>query len=78
MTKTTMMIMIMIIIMTKHLSMMFTCETRGPKMLPKVDCLPNAVGKQPSIPLINLGSSSSSSSSLFNDESATSGLFIVR
>ena len=28
---------------------------RGPKMLLKVDCLPNAVGKQPSIPLINLG-----------------------
>ena len=24
-------------------------------MLLKVDCLPNAVGKQPSIPLINLG-----------------------
>ena len=28
----------------------------GPKMLLKVDCLPNAVGKQPSIPLIYLGS----------------------
>ena len=27
----------------------------GPKMLLKVDCLPNAVGKQPSIPLIYLG-----------------------
>ena len=27
----------------------------GPKMLLKVDCLANAVGKQPSIPLINLG-----------------------
>ena len=26
----------------------------GPKMLLKVDCLPNAVGKQPSIPLIIL------------------------
>ena len=26
-----------------------------PKMLLKVDCLPNAVGKQPSIPLIDLG-----------------------
>ena len=25
-------------------------------MLLKVDCLPNAVGKQPSIPLIHLGS----------------------
>ena len=25
----------------------------GPKILLKVDCLPNAVGKQPSIPLIN-------------------------
>ena len=24
-------------------------------MLPKVDCLPNAVGKQPSMPLIDLG-----------------------
>ena len=30
--------------------------TRGPKMLLKVDCLPNAIGKQLSIPLINLGS----------------------
>ena len=29
--------------------------TGGPKMLLKVDCLPNAVGKQPSIPLIYLG-----------------------
>ena len=29
--------------------------TGGPKMLLKVDCLPNAVGKQPSIPLIHLG-----------------------
>ena len=26
-----------------------------PKCLLKVDCLPNAVGKQPSIPLIDLG-----------------------
>ena len=26
----------------------------GPKKLLKVDCLPNAVGKQPSIPLIIL------------------------
>ena len=30
-------------------------KTRGPKMLLKVDCLPNAVGKQPSLPLIDLG-----------------------
>ena len=29
-------------------------KQEGPKMLLK-DCLPNAVGKQPSIPLINLG-----------------------
>ena len=28
---------------------------RGPEMLLKVDCLPNAFGKQPSILLINLG-----------------------
>ena len=28
---------------------------RGPKMLLKVDCLSNDVGKQLSIPLINLG-----------------------
>ena len=32
-----------------------TASSRGPKMLLKVDCLPNAVGKQPSIPLIDLG-----------------------
>ena len=30
-------------------------ETTGPKMLLKVNCLPKAVGKQPSIPLIYLG-----------------------
>ena len=38
-------------------------------------CLPYAVGKKPSI---NVGSSSSSSSSLFYDEPAPSGLFIIR
>ena len=32
-----------------------TTNTGGPKMLLKVDRLPNAVGKQPSMPLIYLG-----------------------